>query len=217
MTLKRKTLFRNPRQVLPRLAEIVEACDDLVAQIDILGEAVDDIKQTLGDLIHAKPDLNALLPPVDVKARKRPMGTDSEAKHISSVALAWEGGRARVMIDGKTVVLPRMPGLLLEILLSDETVVDGSPPRAGWHSRTDLELRLSSRAGRLVSRHALENLIHRLKGELRGQANLAEIVQTNNYGEVRVARETYTRQRPLDLPANPPPIGLSNSADHAHR
>jgi hypothetical protein len=206
MIHKKKTLFAGPRRVLPRLVEVVEACDDLADQIYIVGEAVDDIKQTLGDLVQAKPDLNALLPAVGIKTRKSPLTTAAEPRHATTVTLAWEGQRARVTIDGNSVILPRMPGLLMEILLSDEAGAYGTSTRDGWHSRADLELRLSSRVGRLVSRHALENLISRLKGELRRQGKLAEIVQSNNYGEVRIARQKHTCQRPIEPPVNPPSI-----------
>ena len=206
MIQNRKTFFSDPRKVLSRLAEVVEVCDELAEQLDTLGVAVDDIKQTLGELVQAKPDLNALLPAVGIKTRKSPLTTAAEPRHATTVTLAWEGQRARVTIDGNSVILPRMPGLLMEILLSDEAGAYGTPTRDGWHSRADLELRLSSRVGRLVSRHALENLISRLKGELRRQGKLAEIVQTNNYREVRIARQKHTCQRPIEPTANPPLI-----------
>jgi hypothetical protein len=202
MIRNKKTFFSDPQHILPRLVEVVEACDELADQIYIVGEAVDDIKQTLGDLAQIKPDLNALLPPIGTKKRGKSPPPAVTARYATAVTLTWEGNRSRAVIDGHSIELPAMLGMLLELLLSEEPDPCGVPVRDGWHSRSSLEVLLSNRVGRAVSRHALENLISRLKGELRKQANLAELIQTDDRGEVRIAQRKHLPQSPVVPPSD---------------
>lgn len=116
------------------------------------------------------------------------------------VTLSWEGKRALVVIDGKSVSLPHMPGLLMESLLSEEPVANGASIRDGWHARKDLANRVSGRARRPVSKHALENLISRLKRELRLQAAV-DILKTDGQ-LVRISQVKHLS------PPTPPPAGV---------
>jgi len=202
MSRTKRPFASGPQHVLPRLAEMVEVCDDVAIQLDNLGVAIDDIKQTLGDLARSRPDLNALLAPVGLNSSKKSRSTPASARYASAVTLSWAGPRAEVVIDGKTVTLPRMVGLLMEALLSEAPDPFGAPIRDGWHSRQALELSLTSRAGTKVSKHALENLICRLKEKLRQQAALGEIVQVNGQRDVRIGLEKHLVQPRLANPAS---------------
>ena len=192
MGRKKHGIYAGPRHVLTRLAEVVEVCDDLADQLDNLSVAVDDIKQTLGDLAQTKPDLNALLPRLRPKGRNAAAPPAGPPRHPSAVTLAWKAATAAVLIDGKAVYLPPSLGLLMEALLAEEPGPSGAPIREGWHARHDLRLRLSDRTGNTVSRHALDNLIFRLRKELQLQARLGDILQTDRHRGVRIALEKYS-------------------------
>jgi hypothetical protein len=193
-----KSIRSGPQSVLERLGEVLEVFDDLVEQIDTVGLAVDDIKQTLGDLAREKPDLNALLLPVK---GKRPRGTDATSQapaYARSVHVKWGLNSAVAHIDGQSIALTPRLGSLLGLLVAQ----DGDLPANaghGWKTREELALRLGRHNGKPVTRHALENLISRLKKELRQQAGLEAFVQCDRRLGVRFALQRYAAA-PVDDP-----------------
>ena len=181
-----KSLYTGPRKVLDRLAEVLEACDDLVEQIDTVGLVVDDIKQTLGDLVQQKPELNALLQPVKGKGRRKKEDTSLPVKYASSVEIKWGPDSAVVTIDGQSLILSLKLGMLLEILLAEDNYPSANP-RDGWKAREELALRLGKQTGGLATKHSLENLLYRLKKEFRLQAGLEGLVQCDPRLGIRIA------------------------------
>lgn len=168
----------------------MEVCDDLVEQIDTVSLAVDDIKQTLGELAREKPELKELLLPVPTRRRREIGAATTTVAYAHSVDLKWGLNSVEVRIDGQTVVLTPKPGLLLHALLEEDT----SPqplPAAGWKTRDELGLRLAKLAGKTVTKHALENLISRLKKELQQQAGLGFLVQSDRRLGVLLALDKY--------------------------
>ena len=188
-----KSLCAGPQKVLERLAEVMEVCDDLVEQIDTVGLVVDDIKQTLGDLAQTKPELNALLQPVKGKSWRKNGAAGLAEKYASSVELKWRPDSAVVVIDGQSLILSPKPGILLEILLAEDSSPSANP-RNGWRTRPELVRQLGKQTGSFVSKHALENLISRLKKELRLQARLGGLVEKDRRLGVRIALKKYAAE-----------------------
>ncbi len=183
------------QKVIERLEGLVEVCDDLVEQIDTVSLAVDDIKQTLGELAREKPELKELLLPVPTKRRRELGAVTTAVTYAHSVDLKWGLNSVEVRIDGQTVVLTPKPGLLLQVLLEE----DAAPlplAAAGWRTREELALLLAKLAGKPVTKHALENLISRLKKELHQQAGLGFLVQSDRRFGVRLALDKYAPLSP---------------------
>jgi len=185
-----KSFQSGPQKVLERLADVIEVCDDLVEQIDTLSLAVDDIKQRLSDLAEEKPDLNAILQPVKRPPKRRPDPPVPSVAYPLTVALKWGPNSVEARIDAQSVRLSPKLGLLLESLLADD-MGGTSDARSGWKTRAELVVRLGKLTGKAVTKHALENLISRLKKELRNQARLDLLVQSDQRLGVRFALRKY--------------------------
>jgi hypothetical protein len=180
-----KSLHTAPQKVLDRLSDVLECFDDLVEQIDTVSVAVDDIKLTLGDLAREKPELNALLPPLKGKNPEKMKDPISPPSWVSSVELKWFMDTATAAIDGQTLLLSRTLGLFLQILLAEDASAAGEA-REGWKTREELAERLAMQTNSPVSRHVIENLVCRLKKELR-RCGLDGLVQCDRRSGVRIA------------------------------
>jgi hypothetical protein len=181
------SLCTGPQQVLVRLAVVLEVFDDLVKQIDTVSVAVDDIKQSLGELVQKRPELNPLLPPVGSKSQWQDGESGLAVEDANSVVVKWGQRRAEVVIDGQPVYLRRKLGKLMELLLAEDSP---APARDGWKTREELAQRLG------VTKHALENIISDLIRELKRQARRGGLVEKNPdlgvWGSVRIALKKYS-------------------------
>lgn len=198
-----KAIQTPPRKVLTVLRRVLEACDDLAfdfaKKLDKMSLDIDDVRQTLGELAQQNPGINAELQPGEGKRRPKKEQPHQAPTYFASVKLSWALRGAKAAIDGRSVHLSPKLGMLLEILLAE----DGSPSgnsRNGWKARKELALRLGKQTGHRISKHALENLISRLKKELQDQAGLGTLVQCERRLGVRVALQKYAFE-----PAHTPP------------
>ena len=183
-----KPISTRPHKVLKRLDQVSSVLEVVTQQIDEVGLAVDDIKQTLADLVQGEAGLSALLPPGNAK-RPRPKRNSKLVSYATSVELKWGLRDAEARINGQTVHLSIKLGLLLEILLSGDS--SSADTGAGWISRVELRSRLGEKTGELVVPHTLEGLLSRLRGELREQAGLEGLIHSERRRGVRLGLQKY--------------------------
>lgn len=186
----------SPRKVLAVLRRLLVSCDDLAhsftQKVDQMSLEIDDVTQTLKELAQQNPAIDAELQPGAGKRRTNKDQPGSAATYAVSVSISWGSRGADVTIDGRVVHLSATLGTLLMVLLSE----DGNGSGHGWKSRSAVALGLGKQAGHSVSKHALENLISRLKKELQAQAGLGALVQCERRLGVRVALNKYALESP---------------------
>jgi hypothetical protein len=196
-----QSLPPGPRKALERLADVLEFLDVITDALDTMGVALDDVLRTLAELVKERPALNASLPPVAGRARRRHPPAPADGQAASSVNLKWGPDSAEVIIDGRRLQLPPRLGLLLETLLAGSNGAPGHP-RNGWLTREEIGRRLSQQTGCPVTRHALENLLSRLKKELREQAQLEALLRYDPRLGIRFAVQEQPAEGVL-APAQP--------------
>jgi len=178
-----------PGSVVKLLAQISKKCETLTIGLDKVSVWIDDVQQTLAEVPLASQPGGTLLPATCTPCRskgKRP----AIPQWASSAELVWDGSHAMLIVDGQNVRLTRMPGLLAEELLRGRGT-DPGLAGDGWQTCKELALRLGQRAGRRMKKHALQNLISRLRETLRGRADLRGFVQHHPVLGYRFALRRY--------------------------
>ena len=200
-----KSLPSVPANVLKRLEQVLEVCEQLGDWVDEISVVVDDVKQTLAELAPAKPELNPILPPITAKWRRTKPGASPVVRCASSVKLKLGQSLAELTIDGQTILLSQKLGMLVDLLLAD---ADDSSDHAclGWKTRRELALCLGQRTRQQVSKHALENLICRLKKKLHYHGGLDALIQCDGPLLLRFASQKYFLEpdNPSSEKAEPP-------------
>ena len=189
--MDKKFESRNPpsSRILACLAQVVESLDKIADEVDQVGMVVDDVKQNLasGALMNAQRE-----PVLRPQQRCRPDSrqiTSALPLFPKSISLSWQVNHAVVAIDERHVVVPFKLGLLVEVLLTSSGAPTG--PHDGWKSRSDILILMAKKTGLPVMRHALENLLSRLRKELRRQGGLEAILQCDRRLGVRLALRNY--------------------------
>jgi hypothetical protein len=196
----------RPQKILDCLKEIANATERLLLLLEDVGMAVDDVWQTLNGVAEDKPEINAVLRPGAYRVRRRSKGPPGPELVARSVELRWEPRSLMATIDGRTIRLPRLPGLLLEILVNAAKTASLAG-RDGWRSRQDIIAELSKQIGTTYGKRPFEQVLHRLRTALRLNGRPAGLIQSGP-GGLRFALE-----RPLGSPAMPP----SAVADLVHQ
>jgi hypothetical protein len=182
-----------PPRPLDALAKLPDVCEILTAWLDYVNEVADSTVQTLNAVVREKPELLPLLQQIKGKGRRLTVKAQQLVTYARLADLKWGPVYAYLFIDGQTVRLPPKLGLLADLLLAEGSPLSAQA-RVGWKSRKSLRLELAKRTGRKVSKHALENLICRLKEALRTQAGLDWLLQKGGPLGVRFALQKYVSE-----------------------
>lgn len=162
----------------------------IIRQLENIELGLGDLADELAELCRRHPELGELngnsRRHSAVRRHSETMALALAERGALEVQLEWlNDGRARVWIDGHELELSRKLGLLLECLKRDDSDSDDF---VAWKPRAEVLAWFQKAEPEGMEDHQLDNLVWRLREELRLQAGLHhEFVQVNRERGLRFA------------------------------
>ena len=174
-----REIVRRQSRLAGRLEAATRLCDHIARRVEELADR----------LVSGGGSGTGPYPAVSARASRAARDALEAAarKGVTSLEIEWLAGRATVRVDDYApFTLPENLAVLLKVL-AEPTSASDDEGLVAWKKRDDVARALGQKLGRRVSRHALNQLLYRLRKELVGAGVNPELAQSSRRRGLRFA------------------------------